>query len=170
MRARSLGSLPGKVLDVGLVSIRRSRGENGNGTCPSARKIFPSRQQYSHVRRPGADSNINSLLVGSPITLTKSLSADSKGDEIPFVSCSTSGGFAAISSVERVNMDSSSNWVDFDSLVRNSRECLQIAGNNKIRALIHKNMQGLKQEYRWMHWKNRLMRSNWNKHRSESKK
>ena len=32
-------------------------------------------------------------------------------------------------------MDGASNWVDFDSLVRHSRQRLQIAGNNKIRAI-----------------------------------
>ena len=58
---------------------------------------------------PGAGSNINDLLVGSAITLTGSLSADSKGDEIPFVSCSPACGIAAISLVETVDMDGASN-------------------------------------------------------------
>ena len=36
----------------------RSREENGNETCLPTRKTFPSREQYSHLLRPGAGSNI----------------------------------------------------------------------------------------------------------------
>ena len=103
MRARSLGSLPGRVLEVWPC-----REENGNEIRLTARKAFPSREQKSHLCRPGAGSNINDVLVGSAITLTGSLSADSKGDEIPFVSCSPACGIAAISLVETVNMDGAS--------------------------------------------------------------
>ena len=31
---------------------------NGNETCLPTRKTFPSREQYSHLLRPGAGSNI----------------------------------------------------------------------------------------------------------------
>ena len=92
MRARSLGSLQGKVLEVGL-----SQHKSGEW-----KRDLPSRAKNIS---PGAGSNLNDLLVVSAIILTGSLSADSKGDAIPFVSCSTSRGIAAISSVETVDMD-----------------------------------------------------------------
>jgi len=150
MRARSLGSLQGKVLEVGP-SQHKGRSQ---GDLPSRAKNISS----------GAGSKINDLLVVSAITLTWSLSADSKGDAIPFVSCSTSSGIAAISSVEPVDMGGTSNWVDFDSSVRNSRQCLQIAENNKIRAINRQNHARSKTRI----LVNALKRSNWNKHRSES--
>lgn len=117
----------------------------------------------------GTGNNINDLLVVSAITLTGSLSADSKGDELSFVSCSTSSGIAAISLVETVDMDGASNWVEFDSLVRNSRQCLQIAENNKIRAINRQNYARSKTRIQVNALKkNRLTRSNWNKHGSDS--
>lgn len=73
------------------------------------------------------------MLVLSAIRLTGALSADSKGDKLPFLSSLTSCEVSAITSVETVGTDEVSN--DFDSLVRNSRHCLQIAGNNKIRPM-----------------------------------
>ena len=159
MRASSLGSLQGKVSEVGPSQHRgKSQGE--------WKRDLPSRGKNIS---PGAGSNLNDLLVVSAIILTGSLSADSKGDAIPFVSCSTSSGIAAISSVETVDMDGASNWMDFDSPVRNSRQCLQIAENNKIRAINRQNYARSKTRIQVNALKkNRLTRSNWNKHRSES--
>ena len=101
-------------------------------------KMFPSREQlqYSHLPRPRVGiNNINDVLVRSAITLTGSLSADSEGDELPFLSSLTSCGISTMTSVETAGIDEVSNEVDFDSLVRNTRHCLQIAGNNKIKTI-----------------------------------
>ena len=159
MQARSLGSLQGKVLQVGPSQHRgKSQGE-WKWDLPSRTKNIS----------PGAGNNLNDLLVVSAIILTGSLSADSKGDAIPFVSCSTSSGIAAISSVEPVGMGGASKWVDFESPVRNSRHCLQIAENNKSRAINRQNYARSKTRIQVNAVKKkRLTRSNWNKHRSES--
>ena len=59
MRARSRGCLSGKVLEVGPSQHKaQSRGEWKRDLPSRAKKTFPSREQYSHLRRPGTGSNI----------------------------------------------------------------------------------------------------------------
>ena len=135
---------------------------------PREKHFLPASNKATQLCRPGAGSNINDVLVGWAITLTGSLSADSKGDKIPFVFCSPACGITTIFLVETVYMDGASNWVDFDSLVRNSRQRLQIAGNNKIMAINRLKQARYKTKIQVnVLKKNWLMRSRWNKHRSE---
>jgi len=147
------------VLEVGPSQQKgRSQGE--------WKRDLPSRPKNIS---PGTGSDLNDLLVLSAITLTGSFSAYLKGDAIPFVSCSTSSGIAAISSVETVDLDGASNWVDFDSSVTNSRLRLQIAENIKIRAINRQKHARSKTRIQVNALKkNRLTRSNWNKRRSKS--
>jgi len=67
-------------------------------------------------------------------------------------------------------MDGASNWVDFDSLVRNSRQRLQITGNNKFKAINRQKHARYRTKIQVNALKrNWLMRRSWNKHRSEYK-
>ena len=81
----------------------------GTRSAFSRERHFLPASNKATLHRPGAGSNINDLLVGSAISLTGSLSVDSKGDEIPFLSFSPACGIAAISLVETVDMDGASN-------------------------------------------------------------
>ena len=86
---QALSAALGNGLAVGpRQQVAQSRGEWRLALPSRAQKCFlASGEQYSNLRGSLVGiNNINDLLVGSAIRLTGSLSADSKGHELPFVS------------------------------------------------------------------------------------